>query len=195
MDVEFSLRTRQTTYVMLREFPAGLKLYDRVLDITPNDVDVMAAKATIYQAQGNLQEAATFLSEINQQTPTGLCFLNRKLTELRLQRNYGEAIRLLQVRQDQFHFASLVRTRASSRCCLALMQRLAGDTAGATATAQQVRNTLEPLHRDQPDNLVGCATSVSSVCRDGREGLGSKDSGTGGRALPECQRSGWTDPV
>ena len=59
-----------STYVMLRQFPAALKLYDRVLDITPNDPDVMASKASIYQAQGNLQEAARFLSEINQQTPT-----------------------------------------------------------------------------------------------------------------------------
>ena len=29
---------------MLRQFPAALKLYDRVLDITPNDPDVMAFK-------------------------------------------------------------------------------------------------------------------------------------------------------
>ena len=54
------------TYSMLRQFPAALKLYDRALDITPNDPDVMASKASIYQAQGNLQEAAKFLSEINQ---------------------------------------------------------------------------------------------------------------------------------
>ena len=54
---------------MLRQFPAALKLYDRVLDIMPNDPDVMAAKASIYQAQGNLQEAARLLSEINEQTP------------------------------------------------------------------------------------------------------------------------------
>ena len=58
------------TYAMLRQFPAALKLYDRVLDITPNDPDVMAAKASIYQAQGNLQEAAKLLSGINEQTPT-----------------------------------------------------------------------------------------------------------------------------
>ena len=32
------------TYTMLRQFPAALKLYDRALDITPNDPDVMAAK-------------------------------------------------------------------------------------------------------------------------------------------------------
>ena len=50
------------TYVALRQFPAALKLYDRALDITPNDPDVMATKAGIYQAQGNLQEAARLLS-------------------------------------------------------------------------------------------------------------------------------------
>ena len=43
------------TYTMLRQFPAALKLYDRALDITPNDPDVKASKASIYQAQGNLQ--------------------------------------------------------------------------------------------------------------------------------------------
>ena len=90
---------------MLRQFPAALKLYDRALDITPNDPDVMAAKAGIYQAQGNLQEAARFLSEINGQTPSGYTFVT-KITQLRLERNYGEAIRLLQARLAQFHFDS-----------------------------------------------------------------------------------------
>src|SRR5262249_36405532 len=58
------------TYVGLRQFPAALKLCDRVLDITPNDPGAIANKARIYQAQGNLQEAARFLSELNEQTPT-----------------------------------------------------------------------------------------------------------------------------
>jgi TolB-like protein/Flp pilus assembly protein TadD len=136
------------TYAVLRQFPAALKLYDRVLDITPNDTDVMAAKATIYQAQGNLQEAARFLSEINQQTPSGEAF-NTKLTELRLQRNYGEAIRLLQTRQDQFHFAS-PHDKGFEQVWLAFMQRLAGDTAGAKVTAEQARDTLKQLDSNQP---------------------------------------------
>ena len=57
---------------MLRQFPPALKLYDRALDITPNDPDAMALKARIYQAEGNLQEAAKLLSEINAQTLRGL---------------------------------------------------------------------------------------------------------------------------
>ena len=58
---------------MLRQFPAALKLYDRRLDITPSDPDVIALKASIYQAQGNLQEAAKLLSEVNAQTPSCVC--------------------------------------------------------------------------------------------------------------------------
>src|SRR5881392_1711864 len=42
------------TYGVLRQFPMAQKLYDQALDISPNDPDVMASKAGIYQAQGNL---------------------------------------------------------------------------------------------------------------------------------------------
>jgi TolB-like protein/Tfp pilus assembly protein PilF len=72
------------TYAMLRKFPAALKLYDRRLDITPNDPARMAEKAGIYQAEGNLQEAAKLLSEVNAQTPSLSAFLI-KITELRLE--------------------------------------------------------------------------------------------------------------
>ena len=46
---------------MLRQFPTALKLYDRALDLLPNDPDLMAWKARMYQAEGNLQEAAKLL--------------------------------------------------------------------------------------------------------------------------------------
>ena len=91
------------TYANLRQFPAALKLYDRALDITPNDPDVMAAKANMYQAQGNLQEAAKFLSEINGPTYNEDT-LRIKITQLRLERNYGEAVRLLQARLSSIPF-------------------------------------------------------------------------------------------
>ena len=89
----------------------------------------MAAKAGIYQAQGNLQEAARLLSEINAQTPSEHAFAT-KITQLRLERNYGEAVRLLQARQAQFHFASEF-DKGIDQVTLAIIQRLAGDTAGA----------------------------------------------------------------
>jgi len=138
------------TYVILRQFPAALKLYDRALDIMPNDPDLMASKASIYQAQGNLQEAARFLSEISPQTATEQNF-GIKIIQLRLERNYGEAIRLLQARQAQFHFDSDLY-KCALQLALALGQRQAGDSAGAIATAEQARKTLESLYKDQQDN-------------------------------------------
>jgi TolB-like protein/Tfp pilus assembly protein PilF len=139
------------TYGMLRQFQVELKLYDRVLDITPNDPDVMATKAFVYQAQGNLQEAARFLSQIDGQTPSEGTFYS-KIIQLRLERNYGEGLRLLQARQTQFHFDSEYDKAREQVMLLAFMQRLAGDTAGAKVTAEQARNTFEQLCKDQPDN-------------------------------------------
>src|SRR5205823_4535320 len=120
------------TYADLRQFPAALKLYDRVLDITPNDLDVMAAKASIYQAQGNLPEAARLLLGTNEQTPNENTF-ETKIVQLRLERSYGEAIRLLQARLAQFQFPSEYE-KAMEQVWLAFIQRLTGDTAGAKVT-------------------------------------------------------------
>ena len=108
------LRDSAENYAMLRQFPAALKLYDRVLDIAPNDPDMMVAKADIYQAQGNLQEAAKFLSEINEHTPNRGAFWT-KINQLRLERNYGEAIRLLQARLAQFNYGSPIHTKPMIR--------------------------------------------------------------------------------
>src|SRR4051794_35009936 len=137
---------------MRRQLPAALKLYDRVLDITPNDPNMMAAKAGFYQAEGNLPEVARSLPEINWPFFPWHTFVV-KMTQLRLERNYGELIRLLQTRVAQFHF-DLETDRASDQVWLALTQRLAGDTASAKVSAEQARNTFEEAFRDRPDHLV-----------------------------------------
>jgi TolB-like protein/Tfp pilus assembly protein PilF/predicted Ser/Thr protein kinase len=162
------LITAAETYGMFRQFPAALKLYDRALDITPNDPDMMAGKAGIYQAQGNLQEAAKLLSEINWQTPS-LGTFAIKIDQLRLERNYGEVVRLLQARQAQFHFPSQI-DKGYNQAELALTQRLAGDIAGAKVTAEQSRTILEQLDRDQPDNV-----NITSCLSLAYAALGEKD--------------------
>jgi TolB-like protein/Flp pilus assembly protein TadD len=151
------------TYAILRQFPTALKLYDRVLDITPNDPDVMVDKACIYQAQGNLPQAAKLLTEVNPQTSSDRAF-GAKITQSRLERNYGEVVRLLQARLAQFHYVSDYY-KASNQVAVAFMQRLAGDRAGAKLTLEQARNTLELLHKDAPDNNLraACAVDLSRV--------------------------------
>ena len=60
-----------------------------------------------------------------------------------------------------------------------MTQRLTGDTAGAKVTAEQARNTLEPLCKNQPDNALLCGSlSLANAV------LGEKES-----ALKEAERA------
>ncbi|HEU5245879.1 MAG TPA: protein kinase, partial [Candidatus Udaeobacter sp.] len=161
------------TYGLVRQFSAALKLYDRVLDISPNDPDVMTVKASIYQAQGNLQGAAKLLSEIDGQTPSEATFV-RKITQLRFERNYAEAIRLLQARLAQVHFDSQY-DKSWEQVRLALTQRLAGDWAGAKVTAEQSRDILERLYRDESHMPRGRA-ELAAVLSQAYAVMGEKDS-------------------
>ena len=157
------------TYAVLRQFPAALKLYDRVLDILPNDLDVMAAKATVYQGEGDLKLASSLLSEITEQTPNEDT-IRIKVTQLQLERNYSEAVRLLQARQAQFHFAS-EDDKANDQVTLAMVQRLAGDAAGAKITAEPARNTFQRLYQDQSDNF-----HLAAQLSQAYAAMGEKDS-------------------
>ena len=101
-----------------------------------------------------------------------------KINQLRLERNYGEAVRLLQARQAQFHFASEI-DKSIDQVTFAFIQRVAGDTAGAKVTAEQARHTLEPLYKNQPDNFFFAAQLSLAYAV-----LGEKDS-----ALKEAERA------
>jgi serine/threonine protein kinase/Tfp pilus assembly protein PilF len=170
------LNSAAWNYGRLRQFQVALKLFDRALDIEPNDPDLMAAKATIYQAQGNLQEAASLLTQITAQTRNGDSVLI-KFDQLRLERNYGEAFRLLQAR-----LASGIGSpfgKAHMQVAIALTQYLAGDMIGAKAAAEAARKTLESLCRDQPNNALFAAALSQAYAL-----MGQKDS-----ALREAERA------
>src|SRR5205814_8917510 len=53
------------TYKLLRRFPEALRKYDQVLNITPDDVDILAEKASIAQAEGDLPRAAALLAPLH----------------------------------------------------------------------------------------------------------------------------------
>ena len=153
-------------YSDLRKFGAALKLCDRALDILPNDPDLMAFKADIYQGQGNLEEAAKLLREVNAENPSLFVF-GAKVTQLRLERNLSEAVRLLKARVTQYHFGAELEKGAFT-VFLAVAQHDAGDSAGAKITAEQARNTLEPICKNQPDNdfAATCLSQAYAVLGD-----------------------------
>ena len=137
-------------YLDLRRFADALKLYDRALEIRPKDVDLLAWKAGTYQAQGNLAEAAEYLAGVNALTPSYEA-VGGKVSQLIFERNYREAVQLLETRFDQFQFGSELELGIFQEF-LASSRLLAGDTAGAKASAEQARDILEVLCKNQPDN-------------------------------------------
>ena len=143
------LATAAETYAMLRQFPAALKTYDRLLDIVPNDPDTVAFEARIYQAEGNLEQAGKLLVGVNAQTPSFIAFLT-KMNQLFLERHFGEAIQLIHGRLTEYRDLSDIE-RFFNPFFLVLAQKYAGDIAGARATAQQM---LGPLKRSARRTLI-----------------------------------------
>ncbi len=50
---------------MLRRFPDALRKLDQILNITPDDVDTLATKAAIAQAEGDLPRASAILAPLH----------------------------------------------------------------------------------------------------------------------------------
>jgi TolB-like protein/predicted Zn-dependent protease len=163
------------TYTMLRRFPAALKIYDRVLDIVPNDPDTVASAAAIYQAEGNLEQAGKLLAGLNAQTFSSSL---TKINQLILERHCDEAIRLIQSRVTESRDLSDIE-RLIDQFSLAAAQECAGDIAGARATARQLLGPLETLSKKDPDNpnLASGLSQIHAV-------LGEKD-----EAIKEAERA------
>jgi len=165
------------TYAALRQFQKAEKLYDRALDILPNEASLIALKASIYQAQGNLHEAAKLLAQVNADTNSDMA-IRIKLTQWRLERDLTEATQCVQARQDRLRLVSGI-DKGTKQLGNALVYRVAGDTAQAKAFAEQGRNTIEPLSKEQPDNaFVAAALAVAYALLDEKES-----------ALNEAQRA------
>ena len=165
------------TYAMLRQFPAALKTYDRLLDIVPNDPDTVASEAKIYQAEGNLEQAGKLLAGVNAQTPSFIAFLT-KMNQLFLERQFDEALRLIHSRLTESPNVSDIE-RLFNPFFLVLAQENAGDIVGARATAQQMLRPLEPLSQKDPDN-PNFAQALSLI----HAVLGQKDA-----AIKEAERA------
>src|SRR5438132_7771687 len=138
------------TYSMLRQFPAALKTYDRLLDIVPNDPDTLASEAKIYQAEGNLEQAGKLLTGINAQTHS-VIVVGTKIDQLMLSRHFDEAIRWIRSRLTESRDRSDFE-RLFDQGNLLFAQQWAGDVAGARTTAQEMLRPLETLSQKDPNS-------------------------------------------
>src|SRR5213082_120435 len=143
------------SYQSLRRFPEALQKLDQVLDITPDDVDILANKAAIAQAAGDLPRASAILAPLR--TTADLTqVLETQVYQAILERHPAQIIpRLKEILAKPN--PALGYHNGELRFWLGWAQEVAGDHAAAQETWRQARSELEPLLKEQPENwaLIG----------------------------------------
>src|SRR5439155_12972863 len=138
--------------VIVRRFPEALRKFDQVLDVIPEDVDTLAQKAGIAQAQGDLPRAATLLVPLHPSADdTGA--LEIQVYQAILERRPAQMISRLKellTKPDP----ALGYNNGELRFWLGWAQEVAGDHAAAQESFRQARGELEPFLKEQPDNYV-----------------------------------------
>jgi TolB-like protein/class 3 adenylate cyclase/Tfp pilus assembly protein PilF len=154
-------------YIELRRFPEALRKFDQVLDIVPGDVDTLAAKAAIAQAEGDLPRASALLASIHPPAEDPQA-LETQLYQAILERRPEQIIpRLKEIlaKPDP----ALGSITGELRFYLGWAQELAGDHTAAQESWRRARSELEPFLKEQPENfsLMGNLALIST-------GLGDK---------------------
>ena len=138
-------------YIELRRFPEALRKFDQVLDIMPGDVDTLAAKAAIAQAEGDLPRASALLALIHPPADDPQA-LETQVYQAILERRPAQIIpRLTEIlaKPDP----ALGSITGELRFYLGWAQDVAGDHAAAQESWSQARSELEPFLKEQPENF------------------------------------------
>ena len=149
------LEQHALSYMVLRRFPEALRKFDQVIDIAPDDVETIALKAAIAQAQGDLPRAAALLGPLhpNVDDPQAL---ETHVYQAILERRPAQIIpRLKEIlaKPDP----ALGYINGELRFWLGWAQEVASDHAAAQESWRQALSELEPLLKEQPENyqLIG----------------------------------------
>jgi TolB-like protein/tetratricopeptide (TPR) repeat protein len=154
------------SYLDLRHFPEALKKLDQVLDITPDDVDTLAQKASIVQAEDDLQQAAALLTPLHPPADDPAA-LEIQAYQAILERHSAQIIpRLKEIlaKPDP----ELGYNNGELRFWLGWAQEVGGDHAGAQDTWRQARTELMSFLKEQPGNylLIGDLALTNSGLSD-----------------------------
>jgi TolB-like protein/Tfp pilus assembly protein PilF len=139
------------SYMSLRRFPEAQRKLDQVLNITPDDVDTLAFKAGIAQAEGDLPRAAALLAPLHPNADDTNA-LEIQAYQAILERRPGQIIpRLKEIlaKPDP----ALGYFNGELRFWLGWAQEVAGDHAAAQESWRQARSELEPFLKEQPENF------------------------------------------
>ncbi|MGB8475139.1 MAG: adenylate/guanylate cyclase domain-containing protein [Candidatus Acidiferrum sp.] len=138
------------SYMLLRRFPEALRKLDQVLNVTPDDVDTIALKASIDQAEGDLPRASALLGPLNPAAENTVA-LETQIYQAILERRPAPIIPRLKEILDTPD-AGLGYFSGELRFWLGWAQEVAGDHAAAGESWRQAGTELEPFLKEQTDN-------------------------------------------
>jgi tetratricopeptide (TPR) repeat protein len=139
------------SYISLRRFHEALLKLDQVLTITPDDVNTLAFKAGIAQAQGDLPRAAALLAPLHP-TANDTGALATQVYQAILERRPAQIIpRLKEIlaKPDR----ALGYVNGELRFWLSWAQEVAGNHEAAQESWQQALSELESFLKEQPENF------------------------------------------
>ena len=138
------------SYISLRRFPEALRKLDQVLNITPGDVDTLATKAAIAQAEGDLSRASALLAPLRPAADDTQA-LEAQVYQATLERRPAQIIaRLKEILAKPDPALGYINGRL--RFWLGWAQEVAGDHAAAQGSWRQARSELESFLKEQPEN-------------------------------------------
>lgn len=149
------LTQHASLYVVLRRFPEALRKFDQVLNITPDDLDTLATKAGIAQAEGDLPRASALLTPLHPAADDPGA-LEIQVYQAILERRPAQIIpRLKEILAKSDPAVGFFH--GELRFWLGWAQEVAGDHAAAQESWRQARSELEPFLKEQPENyqLIG----------------------------------------
>jgi serine/threonine protein kinase/Flp pilus assembly protein TadD len=154
-------------YKMLRRFPEALRKFDQVLNIAPDDIDILAEKGAIAQAEGDLPQAAALLVPLHPNVDHTAAF-ETQVYQAILERRPAPAIaRLREVLAKPN--PALGYIIGQLRFYLGWAQEVRGDRAGAQESWRQAHSELESLLKEQSENCqLLCSLALTDM------GLGDK---------------------
>jgi TolB-like protein/class 3 adenylate cyclase/Tfp pilus assembly protein PilF len=163
----FLLGQHAQSYICLRRFPEALRKLDQVLNITPDDVNILAIKAAIAQAEGDLPRASALLAPLHPGRDLGGA-LETQAYQAILERRSAQVIPRLKdilAKPDP----ALGDSNGELRFWLGWAQEVAGDHFSAQESWRQARSELEYFLKEQSDNyFLICDLALTNM------GLGDK---------------------
>jgi TolB-like protein/Tfp pilus assembly protein PilF len=140
------------TYIRMgdRDFDAALRAADQALEIAPDDPNLFALKAEVYQALGQLEQADALLSTLHPQARNQDAVLTIWYQSV-LRRGQGPAIQLMRALNVP---SNALPTRLQSVYLIGLgeLEMLTGQPDAAKADYSQARALMETELKQQPDN-------------------------------------------